>query len=111
MSSVLACYSPDDTLLVDQTAVIRVVDYADPSVTLEIRAVPDAPPRTITLDSEWSNIVGALEGRYRGIFVNDKCQPSRRAGIEFRDTAKVDLRRHSLKGVPIRGASPMGRDQ
>jgi hypothetical protein len=109
MPSVIACFSPNDTLLVDQAAVIRVVDYAEPSVTLEIRATSHAQPVSIAVGSEWLNVVGALEARYRGIFINEKCQPARLARIEFRDTGAIDVLRHSSADVPIVGARPMGR--
>lgn len=102
-------FSPNDTLLVEQTAVIRVVDYDERSVRLEVLETPDAERIAVVVGSDWSNIIGALEVRYRGIFVNEKCQPARQAGIEFRDTALVDVRRHSFKGVPVRRATPMGR--
>ena len=111
MSRVVAWFSPNDTLLVEQTAVIRVVEYDEPSVRLDVRETADAEPVPVVVGSEWSKVVGALEVRYRGILVNEKCQPARRAGIEFRDTASVDVRRHSFAGVPVRGAMPMGRER
>src|SRR5688500_11403974 len=102
MPFVISCFSPNDTLLVDQAAVVRVVGYSESSVTLEVRATADAEPASIVVGSEWSRVVGALHARYRGIFVNEKCRPARRAGIELGDMAEVDVRRHSFAGVPVR---------
>ena len=102
MPSVIAWFSPNDTLLVDRAAVLRIVDYSEASATLEVRATEQAQPITLAIDSRWSKVIGALEVRYRGIFVNEKCQPARQAGIEFRDTDVVDIRPHSFAGVPVR---------
>jgi hypothetical protein len=108
MPSIIACFSPNDTLLVNQVAVIRIVEYSDPAVTLEVLPTADAQPLTLSVGSEWSKIFGALEMRYRGIFVNQNCQPARRAGIEFRDTEAIDVRLHSFAGVLVRDPPRMG---
>jgi len=110
MPSVIAWFSPNDKLLIDQTATICIVEYSELSVILEVVTAPTAPPATVAVGSKWFTVYGALEVRYRGVFVNDKCQPAKRAGIQFRDTAVVDVRRHSFAGVSVADSKPMGRE-
>jgi hypothetical protein len=107
MPSVIAWFSPNDTLLVDQAAVIFIIEYSELAVTLEVLTALNIQPVMVSVGTEWARIYGALEVRYLGIFVNEKCEPARQAGIEIRKNDDIDVRRHSFAGVPIRGARPL----
>jgi len=108
MPSVVAWFSPDDTLLLEQTTIIRIVGYDLWMVNLAIQGPAGTERVTIKACGEWTKIAGILHVKYLGIFENKNCKPTLRAGIEFRDPHVVDIRKHSFAGVPIFEPSRMG---
>lgn len=106
--AVLTWFSPGDTLFVENSWSVRVVEYDDEQVTLEVSPRNGADSNIAVIRREWTVLVDGLEVYYRGIFVNERCDPARMAGIHFRDVEAVDVRQDTFKGVPVHPPLKLG---
>jgi hypothetical protein len=102
MGQVLAWYSRFDSVIVDKSTVLRVIDHDADSVTLALEDLAGKVLGQVSaVIDEWRPAVHGLEVRYDGQYPDAHSPTHTKPGIVFRDIGVIDVRPHSFRGTPV----------
>ena len=106
---VLTWFNRRDSVIVEQSTVLRVLDFDAHTLKLALEDPAGAVTGELDVGYGLHTTVHDLEVRYTGLWPRDDfTSAKKKAGIEFQDVAVVDVRRHSFAGEPIGGERRMG---